>query len=195
MKKFNKRCSQARQDRFVMSLIGESGTYIEIGANHPLLMSNSYNLEVHGKYKGFSVELNTNFQQAWRECSERSNPVYWENALLFDYVSACKQNKMKKHVNYLSCDIEPPENTFNALKRVIGQGVTFDIITFEHDRYQSEENYHEKAFDFLKEYGYKIAVYDVWHKHPSRIFETWFVNSSIDFETKSFDEWYKEDNR
>ena len=36
---------QYGQDRFLLSLIGEGKTYVEIGANHPIRLNNSFLLE------------------------------------------------------------------------------------------------------------------------------------------------------
>lgn len=186
------KCSQAKQDHFAFDISGPSSTYIEIGANRPVKGSNTYNLEVIAGWKGFSVELDKKYQKDWSVCLERKNQVYWTNAIEFDYATALQENGLPKHINYLSCDIEPPVNTFNALKRVIEQGISFDFISFEHDQYQCEEDYHTIANNFLSDYGYKIAVYDVYFKNnPANTFETWFVKDTIDFDTISYTEWLK----
>jgi hypothetical protein len=186
---FLKKCSQARQDRFAFNISGSNGTYIEIGAHQPSKRSNTYNLEVMAGWKGFSVELDTKYQQSWKDCTERKNPVYWGDAITFDYANALSINSLPKHINYLSCDIEPPVNTFSALKRVIEQGISFDFISFEHDRYQCSEDYHTIANEFLSNYGYKVAVYDVYFKVPTNVFETWFVKDTVKFDTISYANW------
>lgn len=184
--------SQAGQDKFALEICGNNGTYIEIGAYQPRRRSNTYNLEVFSSWKGFSIELDKTNKPFWDQSIERKNKVYWENALTFDYIKALNENQLSTHINYLSCDIEPPTNTFSALKRVIEQGVTFDVITFEHDRFRgTDKDYHALSTDFLREYNYKIAVYDVWSKSPSRIFETWFVSEKINFQEIKFDDWIK----
>jgi hypothetical protein len=187
--KIDKKCSQAYQDQFVAELIGPNGTYIEIGAHLPKKRSNTYNLEVYGKYKGFSIEFDSSYKEFWEICNERSNPVFWEDALTFNYKETVDKLGLGTHINYLSVDIEPPCNTFSALQKVINDGITFDVITFEHDQYQSKDNYHQIACDFLIALGYKVAVTNVYHKNPSRIFETWFVSNRIDFKEIDFKDW------
>ena len=183
--------SQADQDLFALSIIGQSGTYIEIGANRPIKNSNTYNLEVNNGWKGFSIELDQSHQRYWKKAPERKNRVYWESALSFDYVAALKENNLPMHINYLSCDIEPPFNTFTALKRVIEQGITFDCITFEHDLYNySQEDYNKIATAYLLDKGYKVGVTGVYlPENPTYIFETWFVREGINFTPSTFDEW------
>lgn len=183
------KCSQAGQDKFAYELIGPQGTYIEIGGHLPRRRSNTYNLEVCYKWKGFSVEFDTQYKSEWDNCLDRKNPIYWGDAIKFNYKNALEDLSMPMHINYLSVDIEPPSNTFKALQKVISDGVTFDLITFEHDRYQCKEDYHTIACEYLIPLGYKVAVFDVWHKKPTRLFETWFVNKDIKFEEMDYTSW------
>ena len=185
--------SQCWQDIFAYNICGQNGTYIEIGGSWPKKNSNTYSLELYGGYKGFSIEFDKDFYfDSWKN-SERKNKVYWNDAILFDYKSILTDNNMFMHVNYLSCDIEPPENTFKALTKVINDGITFDVITFEHDRYNSKIDFDVIARNFLLDNGYKVAVNDVYHKNKNMIFETWFVNNNIDFSETTFELW-KNDN-
>lgn len=185
--------SQAKQDFFAHSIVGDAGTYIEIGGNDPIICSNTYSLEVDCGWKGFSIELDHQHKSRWNDCLERNNQIFWDNALTFDYLQALKDNNMPTHLNYLSCDIEPPINTLNALKRVITAGITFDCITFEHDAYQNQTgiDFNYLATEFLAEYGYKVAVYDVFvrSKKTNNIFETWFVRNDLEFVPCSFIDW------
>ena len=158
--KDSKMISQAHQDTFALTT-AKNKTYIEIGAYHPIQWSNTYRLEMNG-WKGFSIEYNKSMQDVWQKFEERKNKVYWDDALTFDYLSAIKENNLSKHVGYLSCDIEPVENTFRALQRVIEQGISFDCITFEHHQYQSKSNYDPIVRKYLENQGYKVAVENVY---------------------------------
>ena len=191
-----KRRGQAHQDAFAYSIAGGQGTYIEIGAFKPATKNNTYGLEVDHGWRGFSLELNIKWQQAWKECPERKNPVCWTNALEFDYTAQVESMGLPRRINYLSCDIEPPNNTLSALKRVIGQGIEFDCITFEHDRcnpgfaHLVQDNYEQQAIDFLAEHGYRVVVPDVYAgKSTDYFFETWFVKNDIEYPTMKFEEW------
>ena len=191
-----KRRGQAHQDAFAYSIAGRQGTYIEIGAFKPATKNNTYGLEVDHGWQGFSLELNIKWQQAWKECPERKNPVCWTNALEFDYIAQVQSMGLPRRINYLSCDIEPPNNTLSALKRVIGQGIEFDCITFEHDRcnpgfaHLVKDNYEQQAIDFLAEHGYRVVVPDVYAgKSTDYFFETWFVKNDIEYPTMKFEEW------
>lgn len=192
--------SQLKQDVFAFNNAQRS-SYIEIGAWKPEKYSNTFLLENDG-WKGFSLELDMHRKPEWDE-SDRTNRVYWENALAFDYVAALTDNGMDTHIGYLSVDIEPPQNTFAALKRVIEQGITFDCITFEHDKYRNELDYDPIATDFLLQHGYKVAVRDVFRYRRTRdengtkiinkcYMETWYVKNDIDFIETDYETWLSE---
>lgn len=192
-KVFNK-SAEAKVDRFVYGLCGSNGTYIEIGAHKPYQRSNTSALETLG-WRGFGVELDTRFKQQWTE-SDRHNPIYWTNAITFDYVAACKEQNLPSRINFLQVDIEPPENTFQALQAVITQGIEFDFISFEHDKYCQPTDWDPVVTAWLADRGYKVAVYNVCaqrRRNPgvwSHI-ETWYVNADIDFGPMDFFDWIK----
>lgn len=183
--------SQVHQDVFALKT-AKNKTYIEIGAAGPIKYNNTYLLEKNG-WSGFSLELNQNRVDQWFEdWSDRKNKIYCADALTFDYLKASEENGLATRIGYLSCDIDPPENTFAALKQVIGQGLVFDCITFEHDKYQSVIDYDPIATEYLDSQGYKVAVPDVyrWRKRPC-YFETWYVHNEIEYNKTTFDEWRK----
>lgn len=192
--------SQLLQDIFAKT-ISKNKTYIEIGAWDPIKYNNTYILEQEG-WTGFSVEIDrVSKESLWLSANERNNRIYWDNAITFDYTTALKENELPTHLGYLSCDIEPPANTFLALKRVIDQDISFDCITFEHDKYQSDIDYDPIVTEYLVSKGYNIAVRDVYRNRKYRTsnskkkeikkcyMETWFVHSSISFKTVTYDEW------
>jgi hypothetical protein len=185
--------SQAYQDLFAQQInkkVNGNKTYIEIGANYPVKRSNTYNLEVNDKWTGLSVELNERYKRAWDKSTERSNSIRWCDAISLNYIDAIKQLNLPTHITYLSCDIEPVENTFKALQAVIGQGIKFDCITFEHDYYRSETDYREVVDNYLQSAGYKIAVHNVYfNDDPNLLFETWYVNQDINFDVIEFKDW------
>ena len=184
--------SQAGQDIFALNLSGKRGTYLEVGAFQPKLDSNTYLLEVENNWKGLSIELKKSLKQEWEKCKERSNPIYFTDALTFDYKTHLIQNSLPMHINYFSCDIDPAENTFAALKCVIESGISFDFISYEHDDYIHKENYHKIACEYLLPKGYKVAIDNVFpNNKKKKVFETWFINQDIDFNKIEFIEWKK----
>jgi hypothetical protein len=186
--------SQAFQDTFA-ALTAKNKSYIEIGAYKPSHKNNTYNLETQLDWQGFSIEINQKWKPEWEKCVERKNKIYWQSALDFDYYTATKSLNLPNRIGYLSCDIEPPLNTFAALKKVIEQGIVFDCITYEHDNYarknKEELDYDVLVREYLKSKGYKVAITDVYCKYPKFMFETWFVYDDIKFDSITFDQWKK----
>ena len=182
--------SEAGQDIFALNLIGKNGTYLEVGGFKPKLDSNTYILEAQNNWRGITIEFKKELQSLWSSCKERKNRIYFEDALKFDYKTALEENNLPLHLNYLSCDIDPRDKTFEALKKILKEGLSFDFISFEHDDYTSDVSYHKLVSEYLIPKGYKIAVNNIYPKNKkNKIFETWFVNSKINFEPIEFSEW------
>ena len=191
--------SQAGQDIFAYELFGKQGTYIDIGAGEPKRGNNCYMLEVKKQWKGFSVEfgdsnskLRDGLKNRWKKFPERKNKVYWEDAISFNYKEGLIDNNLNGEIDFLSCDIDPQEHTFLALKKVIEDGVRPNYIAFETDFYREKIDYSDLAFKFLKPYGYKIGVKNVFSNlKTNKIFETWFVRENLDYKTIDYKDWIK----
>ena len=191
--------SQAGQDLFAYEQFGYNGTYIDIGAGQPQLGNNCYMLEVHKNWKGFSVEYGDYDQKKrdalkdmWKQYSERKNKIYWDNAMFFDYKKGLLENKLNSNIDFLSCDIDPQESTLIALKKVLNDGVRPKYIAFETDYYREKIDYSSLAYNFLKFYGYKIGVKNVYSNlKKKKIFETWFVSETLGLKTIDYKDWVK----
>ena len=184
--------SQSGQDQFAYNISGGNGIYLEIGAHHPIINSNTYRLEVECGWKGLSVEFDQSFKKFWDDSKIRKNPIIWKDAFTVDYKSHFKEFSFPERINYLSCDIEPPINTLNILKKIIEVGLSFDFISFEHDQYNSGDTYEKLSCDFLLKKGYKIGVKDVYSRNKKyKVYETWFINNDINFDEIVYENWKK----
>ena len=193
IRKKDNKFSQSGQDQFAYNISGSNGTYLEIGAHDPVINSNTFNLEVKCNWNGISVEYDKSFKMSWGDNKLRKNDVVWDDALNINYSSLIKQRELPNRLNYLSCDIEPAENTFNILKKIISSELNFDFISFEHDKYSIGNKYEDLSIEYLKNYNYKVAVKDVYSRNKRyKIYETWFVNNDIDFEEMDYSVWKKE---
>ena len=188
--------SQAGQDIFALNLSGKNGTYIEIGAYLPKKNSNTYLLEVMHGWKGISIEYEDKYKEFWANSKKRFNKIYFSDALNFDYKDKLKDNSLPLHINYLSCDIDPPKDTFQALINVIEQGITFDFISFEHDHYLKDQfindknNYQKLAREYLEKKNYKVAIDNVYPKNKkNHIYETWYVSKNINYDELDYNYW------
>ena len=192
LRKKDNKFSQSGQDQFAYNISGSNGTYLEIGAHDPVINSNTFNLEVKCNWNGISVEYDKSFQMSWGDNKLRKNNVVWDDAFNINYSSLIKQRELPNRLNYLSCDIEPAENTFNILKKVISSELNFDFISFEHDKYSIGNKYEDLSIEYLKNYNYKVAVKDVYSRNKRyKIYETWFVNNDMDFEEINYNVWKK----
>ena len=184
--------SQAGQDIFALNLFKKNGTYLEIGAYEPKRRSNTFLLEVQNNWKGLSIEYDDSFKHKWDECKYRKNPIIFKDAFTVDFQKELEKNNLPLHLNYLSCDIDPSENTYKILKLVIDQGVSFDYISYEHDDYVNKTNYAQQVEEYLTPKGYKVAVSNVFpYNKQQNIFETWFVKDNIPFKKIDFNKWRK----
>ena len=185
--------SQSGQDQFAYNLIGDYGTYLEIGAHDPIINSNTYKLETLCGWSGFSVEYDRSHQVAWNKCKERNmNRVIWDDAFNVNYLDSITKFGLSNNIDYLSCDIEPPNNTFEILKLLINLKIEFKFISYEHDKYASGEKFENQAKNFLSLNGYKIAVDNVYSRNKKhKIYETWFVKKNINLNPISYENWKK----
>lgn len=163
------------QDLFVLMLLDgkRSGTYLEIGANDPIKSSNTYLLEKTFGWTGVSVEIGKVYQRRFELF--RKNKLVCADARRLSY-----RGEFTNPVDYLSLDIDPPEQTLEALENVIAEGLVFRAITFEHDFYNfgCGPQVRENSRAFLEEAGYVLLVADVsfnglrcedWWVHPDLV--------------------------
>ncbi len=192
LKKNSDYFSQSGQDQFAYNISGLNGIYLEIGAHHPIINSNTYNLEIECNWKGVSIENDLSFKSLWDKNTKRKNEVIWDDAFNINYELLIKKKKFPNRLSYLSCDIEPAENTFKILKQIVNSNLSFDYISFEHDKYDIGDKYEKLSFDFLNEHNYKIAIKDVYSRNKkNKVFETWFVNKNMNFKEMEYDVWKK----
>lgn len=160
--------SQAGQDKFVLDRIGKNGTYLEIGSAFPIAFNNTYLLEQNG-WSGISIDFQPLYQSEWIAC--RKNPLIIADALTFDYPNVDRYD-------YLQLDIDPTENTFALLQRLLKEYKTrYSIITFETDAYL-DTRFVEPSRKLLAEHGYKLEVADVSCEGYG-IFEDWYIDTKI----------------
>jgi len=185
--------SQSMQDIFVLSMLNgkKNGFYIEIGANNPVWINNTYLLESQFGWSGFSFEINQNEVSNFN--SFRNNKCICTDATKFDYKSLFDSNSLPKQIDYLQVDCEPPDTTLECLLKLPLDSYRFSVITYETDLYAGGHNAQIKQEEALSFYGYKRVVknimnggniYEDWWVDPLVIPESiWgkFVNENIDF--------------
>ena len=159
--------SQAGQDEWVLSHI-KQGYYVEIGASHPVNISNTYLLEQNG-WDGISIDIDNQCEEIWHQT--RKNRLIIGNALStsFDW--------LPKRVEYLSLDIDPAWSTFEMLTKLPHKTTRFSLITYEHDHYTGGHDYRKKSRVMLYNLGYELVKADVCHE--GKPYEDWWIDKTI----------------
>lgn len=169
--------SQAFQDMFVLSILDgkKNGTYVEIGGDHGVIISNTYLLENQFKWTGVSFEIDQSKVDGYN--SIRKNKCICADAIQFDYRKFFSENKYPKQIDYLQVDIEPAWQTLNALKALPLDEYRFSVITYETDLYKDGPDAGEEAMDILLSHGYELVVRNVANQNNP--YEDWYVDPSV----------------
>ena len=169
--------SQAFQDIFVLSMLSgkKNGTYVEIGGDHPLVINNSYLLESEFGWRGISFEIIQTAVNFYN--SLRKNPCLCEDATTADYKKIFEDNNLPKQIDYLQVDIEPAQQTLNALLQLPHDDYRFSVITYESDIYRDGPDCQEEAMKFLESHGYELVVRNV--ANEGNPYEVWYVDPQI----------------
>jgi glycosyltransferase involved in cell wall biosynthesis len=166
--------SQLHQDMFALAMLDgkANGAYLEIGAHEPIFISNTYLLESQFGWRGISIELDPGMVS--RHKAMRSNPCLHGDATTANYGEILGQAGMPSVIDYLTIDIDPPQNSLIALKRLPHDQYQFRVITFEHDYSAGGHLERIESRALLESLGYKLIVSDVaW---GNRIVEDWWIH-------------------
>lgn len=169
--------SQAFQDLFVLSILDgkKNGTYVEIGGDHPVVINNSYLLETQFGWKGVSFELIQSAVDFYNTL--RSNQCLCEDATTADYKKIFEEKNFPKQIDYLQVDIEPAQQTLNALLQLPHDDYRFSVITYETDVYRDGPDCQEEAMNFLLSRGYELVVRNV--ANEGNPYEDWYVDPQV----------------
>ena len=175
--KIEQNYSQAFQDIFVLSMLNgkRNGTYVEIGGYDATKDSNTYLLETQFDWTGVAVEIQQDRVDAYNVI--RKNKCLCADAVNLNYEALFAERGFPKQIDYLQVDIEPPQQTLNALLRLPHDSYRFSVITFETDVYCGDSSPQEKAAKFLVALGYELVIRDVvYGMWP---FEDWYIDPRV----------------
>jgi hypothetical protein len=165
--------SQAGQDKFVISILPEGHTFLDIGACHPIEISNTYALEQLG-WRGLLVD---NDPGAIKLCQEqRQSPAILADATTVHWlVEMRRAGILDDHIDYLSLDVDAA--SLPTLRRLPFHCVDFRVLTIETDVYRFGEVVRDEMRKIIGGYGYDLVCADVcssegipyedWYCHPS----------------------------
>ena len=169
--------SQSMQDIFVMSMLDgkRNGVYVEIGADQPRVISNTYLLEKDFDWSGISFELDADKVAFFNTI--RKNKCLCEDATLYDYKSLFQKSNYPKQIDYLQLDIDPAEGTLRALKALPLDDYRFSVITYETDVYSSGADIQDEQIEILESHGYQLVAKNV--KCEGNPYEDWWIDPAI----------------
>tara|TARA_B100001250_G_scaffold159220_1_gene136748 strand:- start:953 stop:1663 length:711 start_codon:yes stop_codon:yes gene_type:complete len=169
--------SQSYQDMFVLSMLDgkKNGVYVEIGADQPRIVSNTYVLETEFDWVGVSFELESEKVDFFN--TMRSNKCICGDATTVDYGDLFKERNYPKQIDYLSLDIEPAEQTLNALKVLPLDEYRFSVITYETDLYRDGPDSQDEQIRILKSHGYDLVIRNV--SNEGNPYEDWWVDPNV----------------
>jgi len=164
---------QALQDVMVLTLLNGKrfGSYLEIGASHPIEFNNTYLLSTDFNWRGLSIDIEPQYKVFWDELRPKDNLLI-ADALNINYENILTQYFPSKTIDYLQLDIDPNFNTLECLKILSMTNYRFKIITFETDCYVSPE-VRDHSREILSNLGYFRMFGDV---------ETYFGDKFVPYE-------------
>ena len=165
------------QDIFVLSMLDgkKNGVYVEIGADKPKVINNTYLLESEFDWSGVSFELDgdkvINFNKV------RRNKCICTDATTYDYKFLFEERNYPKQIDYLQLDIDPAEGTLNALKVLPLDDYRFSVITYETDVYSVGADIQDEQIEILESHGYQLVAKNI--KCEGNPYEDWWIDPAI----------------
>ena len=146
------------QDQFAHLMIGNLGTFLDLGSAHPVVGNNSYALENVG-WIGIAFEEIASLANAMNQY--RNTPCFAVDVAVAEpFISILHRQHPSKHFNYISLDVD--DASVPCLKLLIDNGYTFDVMTFEHDTYlDGPEARKIPSKKILLDAGYKLLFENV----------------------------------
>jgi hypothetical protein len=169
--------SQSMQDMFVLSMLDgkKNGVYVEIGADKPRVINNSYLFESQYDWIGVSFEIENDKVNYFN--SVRKNKCICADATRFDYKNLFDKRKYPKQIDYLQLDCDPPQITLECLKQLPLDDYRFSVITFETDLYAGGADVQKEQCKILMDLGYHRVAKNV--NSENNPYEDWWVDPKV----------------
>ena len=171
--------SQCYQDMWVLCMLDGKplGTFVEIGAGHPVISNNTALLESRYEWTGIGFEIKEKEADLYNE--HRKAPVALGDATTADFDALFKEVNLGPEFDYLQVDCEPAQVTFDALKKINLDKYKFATVTFEHDSYNDGNEVRDESRKYFEDRGYVLIVdnisvdehhpYEDWWAHPDLV--------------------------
>lgn len=175
--------SHSWQDIFVLSMLNgkTNGTYLEIGANRPIVYNNTFLLEHFYNFTGVSIDK-LDFSIAW---SIRPKSKFMcVDAASVDYHKLLTDNFTNRQIDYGQIDIDSPVDHLKILKSLLSSGYRFSVFTYETcaDNADIEiKKLVDEARECFLSNGYMLIASDVlhWFDNEMHRLEDWWVDPAV----------------
>ena len=169
--------SQSMQDMFVLTMLNgkRNGIYVEIGADRPKIISNTYLLETEFDWSGVSFEIDGDKVIEFNKV--RRNKCICEDAQFYDYRYLFDERNFPKQIDYLQLDIDPAHQTLQALANLPLDEYRFSVITYETDVYRDGADIQDEQIEILESHGYQLVAKNV--KCEGNPYEDWWIDPAI----------------
>jgi hypothetical protein len=169
--------SQTFQDMFVLIMLNgkRNGTFLEIGAQDPIELSNTYLLESVFGWRGISIEIDEVHANLHK--LKRTNTFILGDALKIDYTELL--SNCPKQIDYLQIDIDDP--SLDCLIRLPLTDYRFSVITFEHDAYKSDHGSYVRTVSrrIFQQHNYEMIAGNISNTTHNDVYEDWWVDPAV----------------
>lgn len=181
--------SQANQDAFVSACFEHkrNGTFLDIGAGDPFIISNTAMLERDLGWHGICCDIATH-----EKLRANRSAIVVEDAFNEDWGTLAKSIAIDGKIDYLSLDLEPPIITLCALINLPLADIRFGVITIEHDAYRGFDDIRTAMRAILLSHRYTMVASNV--KVTGLPFEDWWIDSDL-VDLKRAEYWANEINK
>lgn len=169
--------AQSDQDIFVLSMLNglRNGTYLEIGAAWPDLISNTALLEMNHGWTGVSIDYVDDYPEMWRQAGRKT--LVQGNGQTIDFAQVLAN--MPPVMDYLSIDCDPGAITFEILQRIPFDQYKFRIITFEHECHCEGPAIKMASRKFLQDQGYVLVANNISEAGVACDYEDWYAHPDL----------------
>jgi hypothetical protein len=165
------------QDKFAYEHCSTPGTFLDVGCWEPVRCNNSFVLEKLA-WRGLAIDVDPRWEDIYKK--QRTTPFIKGDARTIDWKQICERFSLNPKIDYLSLDVDDQRESLRTvaiLQDMIGAGLSFTVITVEHDAYRLGDLVREPVRRLLQANGYTLAVSNVSCRppDPAWAFEDWFL--------------------
>ena len=162
------------QDLFVLGALAgrRDGYFLDIGAAMPIENNNTFLFERDYGWTGLMFEFDPRYWNALY--TTRSATLITQDATDIDYRALFEKHNVPKVIDYLSLDIDPPDNTMKVLRALPLDEYIFSCVTFEHDSYWFGDSVRRESRELFEKHGYTLKVADA--PCPLGPYEDWYIH-------------------